>query len=270
MKNAEKTLAKFYEKFGWEVENEVTEDARQFEDLRACASWYLKQSRLRVLKHIPIKGDFILDMASGPIQYPEYLSFSKNFEKRYCVDLSKDALSLAKKKIGNHGVYLNGSFFDISLEENFFDCSISLHTIYHMDKDDQAIAVNKLIDVTKPGKPVVVVYSNPNTLLGKLSKFRNKINNQSNTEGSFFSVTDEQEIYFYLQNLEWWNQFQERCSVEIYPWRSFLSDTQKKYFPDNIIGKSMFKILFIFENLFPNFFAKNFQYIMVVLTKKIV
>ena len=40
----------------------------------------------------------MLDMASGPIQYPEYLVYSSNFKKRYCVDLSKNALEAAKKK----------------------------------------------------------------------------------------------------------------------------------------------------------------------------
>jgi ubiquinone/menaquinone biosynthesis C-methylase UbiE len=268
MKNAEKTLSKFYEKFGWKVENEITEDARQFEDLRECAIEYLNKSRLRVFKHIPSQGQFILDMASGPIQYPEYLSYSKNFEKRYCVDLSKDALSLAEKKIGDHGIYLNGSFFDIPLSDNYFDCSISLHTIYHMDKDKQSTAVNKLLDVTKPGKPVIIVYSNPNTLLGKLSKYRNRMKNISNSDESFYSVTQEQEIYFYLHNLEWWNQFRNRSSVKIYPWRSFLTETQNKYFPDNSLGKILFKVLYRLEDFFPNFFARNFQYIIVVLTKK--
>jgi hypothetical protein len=268
MKNAEKTLSEFYKKFGWEIKDEITEDARQFEDLRNCASAYLTKCRMRVYEHIPKKGKYLLDMASGPIQYKEYLSYSKNFEKRYCVDMSVDALNLAKDKIGNHGEYINDSFFNINFQNNYFDCSISLHTIYHIDKDMQSIAVNKLLDATKLGHPVIIVYSNPDTLLNKLMILKNKLKNRKIKHNNFFKVTNEQEIYFYLHKLDWWDQFKDRATVKIHPWRSFLSDTQKKYFPNNKIGKLMFYILFKLENIFPNFFANNFQYVMIVLEKK--
>ena len=47
------------------------------------------------------------------------------------------------------------------MDENYFDCSVSLHTIYHIDKDIQENAVRKLLYVTKPGQPVIIIYSNP-------------------------------------------------------------------------------------------------------------
>ena len=171
MNKAEEKVSKFYNKLGWETDVGITEDARRFEDLRESAKDYLNKCRLRVLQHIPETGENILDMASGPIQYEEYLQYSRNFKKRYCVDLSSNALEGAKKKIGDHGVFLKGSFFDITLEENFFDCSISLHTIYHIDKDKQEEAVRKLIYVTKSGQPIIVVYSNPS----KVFKWRTRL-----------------------------------------------------------------------------------------------
>ena len=161
MIKAEEKVSKFYNKVGWETNDGITEDAIRFEDLRESAKDYLSKCRLRVLRHIPETGENILDMGSGPIQYKEYLQYSRNFKKRYCVDLSSNALEGAKKKIGDHGVFLKGSFFDIPLEENFFDCAISLHTIFHIDKEKQEEAVRKLIYVTKPGQPIIVVYSNP-------------------------------------------------------------------------------------------------------------
>ncbi len=74
----------------------------------------------------------------------------------------------ARIRIKDHGVFLCGSFFDINLEKDFFDCTISLHTIYHIDKNRQEEAVRKLIEVTKPGKPIIIIYSNPHTLLSYL------------------------------------------------------------------------------------------------------
>ena len=96
-------------------------------------------------------------MASGPIQYEEYLNYSKNFEKRWCLDLSTDALKMAEKKIGEHGVFLYGSYFNLPFEENFFDCAISLHTIYHVAKEKQEEAVRKLIRITKLGQPISII-----------------------------------------------------------------------------------------------------------------
>lgn len=265
---AEDVVSKFYNEKGWELNTGITEDAKRWEDLREYSQEYVSKCRLRVLKHIPEKGINILDMASGPIQYKEYLEYSKNFKKRYCIDLSKAALDQAREKIGDHGVYLCGSFFDIALEDEFFDCSISLHTIYHIDKDKQEEAVRKLIRVTKPGKPVIAVYSNPNTLiryfklpfsfLRRIKKaLRRELGNENNPE-----------IYFYSHPIKWWYRFNDIADIQILPWRSFASHHQKALIPNNKYGKILLNILFDLEERFPDFFVRHFQYPMIILKKK--
>jgi len=270
MNNAEEKASKFYSTVGWEEQEGITEDARRCEDLREYAREYVGKCRLRVLNHIPESGENLLDMASGPIQYREYLEYSRNFKKRYCVDLSLMALEGAKNKIGDHGVFLHGSFFDIHLEEDFFDCAVSLHTIYHIDKDKQEEAVRKLIKVTKPGKPVIIVYSNPNTivssLLSPLRALRRRARNLLKKEED--KRKDEQgDLYFYLYPLEWWDRFSDVAQVQILPWRSFSSNFQKSLIPNNKLGGVVFKLLFNLEERFPDFFAKHFQYPMIILTK---
>jgi len=270
--NAEERVSKFYNTVGWEIQGEITEDARRWEDLREHAKEYVSKCRLRVLRHIPEDGMNILDMASGPIQYKEYLEYSKNFKKRYCIDLSSGALKQARKKIGDHGVFLHGSFFDISIEENFFDCAVSLHTIYHIDKDRQEEAVRKLIKITKPGKPVIIVYCNPNTFVAclrsslPLRAIRRAISLLKKPEKT--RQEDELSLYFYAHPMEWWNRFSDIASLKILPWRSFDSDTQKRLIPNNKIGRKMFNILFNLEEQFPDFFVKHFTYPMIILTKR--
>lgn len=273
MDKTEEGVSKFYNTVGWETEGEITEDARRWEDLREHAREYVSKCRLRVLRHIPDNGVNILDMASGPIQYKEYLEYSRNFEKRYCVDLSSGALEKAKKKIGDHGVFLHGSFFDIPLEESFFDCVVSLHTIYHIDKEKQEEAVRKLIRVTKPGKPVIIVYSNPNTcisilraslpfrLLRRVKRILKKPEKKKEQE-------EDLSLYFHAHPVDWWNRFSDSAGVKILPWRSFDSDAQKGLIPNNKIGKTMFGVLFALEERFPAFFVKHFQYPMIILTKR--
>lgn len=272
---AEERASIFYNTVGWESNNDISEDAKRWEDLRDCAEHYVSKCRMRVYEQIPKYGEYLLDMASGPIQYEEYLRYSENFSKRYCVDLSKKALAEAKSKIGDHGEYLLGSFFDIPLEDNFFDCSISLHTIFHIDKDLQEEAVRKLIAVTKPGKPVIIVYGNPNTYTQKfrsltpkklIKKLKKRFKNKNSTKNP--KNTSEVTLYFHLHPLEWWLRFETLAEVEILPWRSFDSETQKQLFPNNRIGKFLFSNLFKLESRFPEFFVKHFQYPMIILTKK--
>lgn len=238
--------------------------------MREYASEYVIRCRLRLLKHIPKKGENILDMASGPIQYKEYLEYSKNFNKRYCVDLSLDALSQAQEKISDHGKFFHGSFFEIEFEKDYFDCSISAHTIYHIDKNKQEEAVRKLIRVTKPGHPIIIIYSNPKTLISflkipvqilkRILKVFSRTSNKKEKE--------ELTLYFFSHDLKWWNRFTDVANIEIYPWRSFDAHAQKLFFPNNIIGKKMLQILFFLEEKFPNLFVKFFQYPMIILKKK--
>lgn len=271
--DAEKIVSKFYNTHGWETRDGVSEDMRAFEDLREHARKYVSKTYLRVMRHIPERGENMLDMASGPIETKEYVAYSKNFKKRYCIDLSAKALESAKRNIGDHGVFLHGSFFDIPLEDNFFDCTISLHTIYHMDKDRQEEAVRKLIKVTKPERPLIVAYRNPTTLFGWLrSSFPIRLIRKAAglLKKPVPAIEDEYgaRLYFHAHPIEWWDRFRDVASVEIFPARSFTSTTQKKLIPNNKIGGVMLDVLFSLEDRFPSFFAKNFEYPIIVITKK--
>ena len=253
-----KSIKKFYNKDGWKESAGSSKDAELFEDLRNCAKKYASNCRLRILKYIPKKGGAnILDFASGSIQYNEYFKFSKNFRKRHCVDFSKIAIDKAKKKLGSKGKYYCNDFFKIKFKKNYFDCILSLHTIYHIHKSKQATAIKKLIHITKKNSPIIIVYSNPKTFINLIKKL-------------FFikKKNKKQKLYFFCHENIWWKQFSELAEIKLYPWRSFSAQHQKIFFPDNKAGQLMFKLLFFFEKHFPSFFVKFFQYSIVVLKKK--
>ena len=207
------------------------------------------------MRFIPKKGENILDFASGPIQYKEYLQYSKNFKIRHCVDFSKEAIKLAKKKLGKKGKYYCDNFFDIKFKKNYFDCIVSLHTIYHLKKSEQKTAILKLIQISKKNSPIIIIYSNPKNII---SRFKNIIGYTKKNKG----------LYFYCFENDWWQQFNKIADIELYPWRSFSSGHQKFLFPNNIFGSLMFRILFYFENLLESFFVNNFQYQIIVIKKK--
>ncbi len=260
-RDAERNVRQFYEEVGWTKTGDVHEDARLFEDLREVASEYVSRCRRRVLEHIPPRGERLLDMGSGAIQFPEYLEYSTNFDRRYCVDLSARALRQAEEKIGGHGVFLEGNFLEMEFEDDFFDCSISLHAIYHIDESRQEEAVRKLLRVTKPGQPVIIVYSNPSPLVRRLSRPLRWAARPFRKRG------EEAGLYFHPHPLDWWKRFTDRADVTVLPWRSFSSRHQKLLIPSNAIGRKMFEILYSCEERWPRFFARHFQYPLIVLRK---
>lgn len=266
---AEESVSKFYNSVGWVTEDDTTEDAKRFEDLRKYTQEYAKKTRNLVMDFIPKEGEHILDMASGPIQYEEYLNYSKNFEKRWCVDLSSDALKMAEKKIGKDGVFLHGSFFHLPFDDNFFDCSISLHTIYHMAKEKQEEAVRKLIRITKPSKPIIIIYSNPDvfwntSIFRKLGLQKEKRKTDINENKKVSDGT----LYFHPHPIAWWDRFADEADLKKIPWRSFGPVAQRKLIPNNWVGKKMLVALFNLERLFPKFFVKHFTYPMIILNKR--
>lgn len=264
------SVSEFYNTVGWEISDGNTEDAKLWEDLRDNSRAYISKCRLRLLRHIPSDGKYMLDMASGPIQFPEYLEYSRTYDKRYCVDLSVAALNLAKGKIGDKGVFLHGSFFDLSIPENFFDCSLSLHTIYHMDSDLQEVAVRKLLQVTKPNRPVIILYSNPNTLVSFPFRVARKLLRfvGLNSKATSQVRPAENELYFHAHPIGWWDRFRDSATIEILPWRAFASNLQKILIPDNRFGAWLLDVLFRLEDRFPRTFVKYFQYPMIILIKK--
>lgn len=252
-----------YETTGWATIGDVTYDAQAWEDLRSAAKSYVSKCRLRVLNHLPPRGRRVLDMASGPIQYPEYLKYSENFETRVCVDLSQRALDIARSKLGAHGEYHVGDFLDLSIGQ--VDAAVSLHTIYHIHESRQEAAVRKLIEVTKPGGTITIVYSNPayfiSTLLSPLRRIVELFRSRQNLGETLDT------IYFHRYPLSWWKRFSDLGAVQIHPWRTFGTREQRIFFPNNRVGAAMFSILFGLEDRYPRFFSAIGCYPMIVITK---
>ena len=162
-----------------------------------------------------------------------------------------------------------GNFLKLPMLTDFFDCTVSLHTIYHIDKMEQEAAVRKLIRVTKPGRPVIIVYRNPAPLFTRLAQpFRTVKNKARQIAGFNLKKKKYSGLYVYSYHIRWWQRFADQAEVKLLPWRSFSSRDQKLLFPNNVLGKWMLASLFALEDKFPRFFVNHAQYPMIVLTKR--
>lgn len=165
----------------------------------------------------------------------------------------------------------------MDFQQNFFDCAISLHTIYHIPAELQQQAVEKLISTVKSGCPVIIIYGNPWSLeqlflFGPNRVFRNlfkgRLGMSLAQEKSEHAEVRRGDLYYHVNRLSWWSQFSSTCDVSIYPWRTFGAAVQKIFFPANALGALMFRVLFVLEDLFPFFFRQFASYPMIVLIKK--
>lgn len=229
------------------------------EDLRPVAAEYVRACRLKILDFLPGEGTRLLDAGCGPIQYDEYLTYSHRFRTRVCVDISQRALDGARARVGPSGEYVHASLLELPFDDETFDATISLHTLFHIDRDDQERAVSELLRVTKAGAPVVIVYANPDRLLGRLKRAWRR-------SGAPKPVTTP--IYYYAHPLSWWERFRTGADVEIFSWRSLNARESRVLVPNNRLGRLQLRALLGLERRFPHALARLGAYTIVVLTPR--
>lgn len=158
--SADKQLVKnFYDEKGWFAnEKGDYEDAVIFEDLRDVTKEYIKRCHDRVNRFLNPSGTYMLDAASGALQFPDYLQYSANYKYRICVDFSFQALSEAKRKLGDKGICVLCDMTNMPFRDGKIDGFISLNTIYHIPKEEQVTAMNELYRVLAPKGKGVIVY----------------------------------------------------------------------------------------------------------------
>lgn len=138
----------------------VYADSRKFLDYRPVARAYQERALGRVKEHLPEQGQYLLDVASGPIGLAPYLELSRGFAKRICVDLSINALRQAQQNLGaNRGIFICGDITQLPLQDSVCCAVMCQHTLYHVPKDEQARAIAEMYRVLASGGPLAIVYN---------------------------------------------------------------------------------------------------------------
>ncbi len=120
MTEVKEEVRQFYDEVGWQlVGADVYQNAR-YEDLRPVSRQYIHDCHLRVARHLRPQGRYLLDAGSGPVQYPEYLEYSRQYQYRVCADISITALKEARRRLGEHGLYLVADIANLPLKPQAF------------------------------------------------------------------------------------------------------------------------------------------------------
>ena len=149
----------FYDAVGWSQIGEGVYQNARHEDLRPVAREYIHRCHLRVGRALPPAGRLLLDAGSGPVQYPEYLEYSRGYVRRVCLDISRTALREARARLGSHAACVVGDLAALPFHAGAFEAVVSLHAIHHLPPDGQEGAFRQLARVLAPGGAAAVVYS---------------------------------------------------------------------------------------------------------------
>jgi ubiquinone/menaquinone biosynthesis C-methylase UbiE/uncharacterized protein YbaR (Trm112 family) len=289
-------VMKFYDEIGWtETTNEVFVDAEINEDFRGISRRYIHDCHLRVNDNLPSGGDFIVDVASGPVQYAEYLTYSRNFSQRICCDVSFEALRFARAKLGDHGVYIQCDITNMPLKSGSVDAFVSLHTIYHVPADRQIEAFQELQRITMPGGGGVVVYTwgdhswamkaaeTPYRLARALKAhlkaivrmmIPNAVLAYRRSQHSLPPVPSgpiqqsATHFSFHAHTFDWWRRnVAPLGDWSVRPWRSISVELTKAHLPDNGFGRAFLSLAYRLETIFPALMGRIGQYPMLVFRK---
>jgi len=263
-KNAVK---QFYDSFGWQQDKGIFQDALDSEDLREVSEEYIENCHARVKEHLPAHGRYLLDVASGPIQYDAYLAYSRNYDYRICADISLRALKAAKQKLGEKGIYLLCDITALPIQSDKLDAVISLHTLYHVPSEEQLQGYAEIQRVLKQGGRSAVIYSwGRRSLLMNLFMFPMKI--ASLLKRLTSSKASGSSLYFYAHSYEWYRQnIERRYACKLYSWRSVNVPFLKFFVHDKLGGRAMLKAFFWLESRYPALMGRIGAYPLFVSTK---
>lgn len=276
-------VRQFYNQIGWSMQSDGFYQNARYEDLRAVSAEYIHRCHLRVNRHLPGQGRYLLDAGCGPIQYPEYLTYSQNYQYRLCVDVSMVALQEARKRVGEHGLFVVADVSQLPFSNESVDGAVTLHTFHHLPLENQAGAYHEIYRLLKPAGKAVVVngWTDPFLMritsglvhlverLGiRIARRRGKPVPEKMDAGKNQPETATG-TFIAKMNPRWLKtQIGKSIPHKIYCWRSVNVRFLRALIHEKTAGKLLLKILFLKEELLPGLFGRIGQYPLIVLSKE--
>jgi len=299
-------VREFYDQVGWQVVGEDLYQNARYEDLRPVSREYIHLCHMRVKRFLKSSGRYLLDAGSGPVQYPEYLTYSEDYVYRVCLDISIVALREARKRffdlnLSKHGLFVVADVANLPFKAGVFEGIVSLHTLHHLPLAEQEKAYLDLHRVLVTGCSAVVVNGWTETplmriaqpfiitaewLISKSESVRKRWKRllgkserepvQPLKEGSdkvvttFSSSPVSTPTRTFIQKRDapgLREMLKGRFKYEIYVWRSVSVRFLRALIHDPLAGRYWLRQLYRLEERFPHWFGEKGQYPLLVLCK---
>jgi SAM-dependent methyltransferase len=293
MTEVKQEVRQFYDEVGWSlVGADVYQNAR-YEDLRPVSRRYIHDCHLRVARHLQSSGRYLLDAGSGPVQYPEYLEYSRGYRHRVCADISITALKEARRRLGEHGLFVVADIANLPFKPGVFEGVVSLHTIHHLPEEEHLRAYHELYRVLTPASQAVVVNGWAHS---RLMRFLEPLIRAANALRHWIDRLQKRSVLQEEQGLEdlsaraagapgksaktpkgtftrkhdaaWIKaELGAQMPVEIRVWRSVTVRFLRALIHPALGGRAWLRLLYGLEERFPHFFGENGKYPMIIIRK---
>lgn len=281
-------VQQFYDEFGWRRTDEnIFGDTARFSDRRPISAGALDDAHQRVKEHLDSGGEYLLDVASGPV-LDEYLGYASGFRCRVCVDLSVVALREASRRVGDAGAYIVGDITNLPFVDDSMDGVISLHTIYHVPRDEQARAFTEIARVLRPGRSGVVVYqwAAPSALrwreltpVQRLVAFPFRVARRlfraarrawrRLAMGSSQVAGDpaRRRLYAHSHTYRWFAQQSWPFSWTLFSWSMVTAEFRQRYIHEQLLGGQLLGAMRFIERRFPSLAGRVGRFPLIVIRK---
>ncbi len=273
-------VQQFYDQVGWQQVTEGVYQNMRYEDLRPVSEEYRHRCHLRVGRYLAPRGRFLLDAGSGPVQYPEYLTYSQGYTYRVCADISLVALREARARLGSHGLYVVADVANLPFRNEVFEGAVSLHTFHHLPLEEQEQAYHELYRVLKPGATGVVVNGWTDSPLMRrfepLLRLMERIKARwgrspapSHAQNNMKASVPSPSGTFVEKMTPAWLKARigAHIPLEIRVWRSVSVRFLRAMIHERLLGRVWLRLIFALEERFPHYFGENGQYPMIILRK---
>jgi hypothetical protein len=208
------------------------------------------------------------------------------------MDISIVALREARKRLGDHGLYVVADVAKLPFKSEVFDGIVSLHTIHHVPTEEKIPAYEGLYRTLAPGKKMVVVNGwTRSPLMVRLSRFMNfmkrlhrwwqrKIKRQepaaqggNKSESSAKPEVEKADsppsgTYVQKHDANWLTQaLTGRMPHKILVWRSVSVAFLRSVIYPGWGGRFWLKIIYWLEERFPKYLGRVGQYPLLVVYK---
>lgn len=273
MTDTKQKVREFYDEIGWHQESDGNYQNARYEDLRPVSAEYIHRTRLRVNNGLIPTGQLLLDAGSGPVQYNDYLTYSRGYQRRVCLDISIQALREARERIGTHGLFVVADLANLPFKTEAFDGEVSMHAIHHLALEEHPRAYTELYRVLKPGHTAAIVNGWHEPLLSRMAEpligvMRRLSGKSAKKKKNWLEEDDPAGTFVRKMTPEWLKrEVGSHMPLEIRPWRSMSTRLLRWFIHPKLGGKYFLRIIFLLEDTFPRFFAENGQYPLIVIRK---
>jgi SAM-dependent methyltransferase len=298
MSEVKQEVKEFYDQVGWKLVGEDVYQNARYEDLRPVASEYIHKCHQRISRHLALTGRLLLDAGSGPVQYPEYLEYSRGYRRRVCADISITALKEARRRLGEHGLYVVADVANLPFKAEAFDGVVSLHTLHHLPEEEHLPAYRELYRVLAPGAAAAIVNGWAQSPF--VARFEPLIRFANNLRHAFYRLTgrrlllaDEEAegtrqprsqkrrdgrgptrgeaakgTFTNKHNAAWVKQeVGAVMPVEILVWRSVTVRLTRALIHPLLAGRYWLRLLYNLEERDPHYYGENGKYPLIVIRK---